>query len=158
TDGGVMNVVTKSGTNRYAGSFFELFRDKSMNALTETEKLSAPAGTSPTKGDYRRNQFGGSLGGPIVQNRAFFFVAIERTAQDTTQIVNTKGLFPSLDGAAPIRYRENLDTAKLTFNPDPMQYVSVRYGWNNNSFPVGAGPQSTPNSWGDASNKFNSLN
>ena len=39
SNGGVMNVVTKSGTNRFQGSLFELFRDKAMNALTETEML-----------------------------------------------------------------------------------------------------------------------
>ena len=70
-----------------------------MNALTETEKL-AVVGTSneATKQDYRRYQFGGSFGGPIVQDKAHFFVALERTQQDTTQSVNTQGLFPSLDG------------------------------------------------------------
>src|SRR5712671_3491154 len=47
SNGGVMNIVTKSGTNRFQGSLFELFRDKSMNALTETEKLSGvTAGTA----------------------------------------------------------------------------------------------------------------
>ena len=39
SNGGVLNVVTKSGTNLWSGSVFEFFRDKSMNALTETEKL-----------------------------------------------------------------------------------------------------------------------
>src|SRR5207253_295724 len=59
SNGGVLNVVTKSGTNLWQGSFFELFRDKAMNALTENEKLS-----DLDKQDYRRNQFGGSFGGP----------------------------------------------------------------------------------------------
>src|SRR6185436_3026423 len=84
SDGGVMNIVTKSGTNAMQGSFFELFRDKSMNALTETEKLAGEdAGVDPVKGDYRRNQFGGSFGGPIVRDKAHFFFAAERTQQDT---------------------------------------------------------------------------
>ena len=91
-----VNVSTKSGTNLFQGSFFGLFRDKSMNALTENETLSAlKSGATPTKGDYRRNQFRGSFGGPIAKDRAHFFVAIERTQQDTTQVVNTQGLFPS---------------------------------------------------------------
>src|SRR3954467_6155253 len=46
SNGGVLSVVTKSGTNRFAGSAFEFFRDKSLNGLTETEKLAAPAGTA----------------------------------------------------------------------------------------------------------------
>ena len=80
SNGGVLNVVTKSGTNLWTGSAFEFFRDKSMNGLTETEK-NAVVGTtaSPVKGDYRRNQFGGSFGGPIAKDRAHFFAAIERT-------------------------------------------------------------------------------
>ena len=61
SNGGVMNVVTKSGTNTVQGSFFEMFRDDAMNVRTQTEKLS-----NVPKQDYRRNQFGGSVGGPIV--------------------------------------------------------------------------------------------
>src|SRR4029079_9973954 len=63
SNGGVLNAITNTGTNIWSGSAFEFFRDKSMNALTETEILAAPAGTSPVKGDYRQNQFGGSFGG-----------------------------------------------------------------------------------------------
>ena len=54
SNGGVMNIVTKSGTNQYQGSGFTLFRDNSMNAQTETEKLSGV-----DKQDYRRYQYGG---------------------------------------------------------------------------------------------------
>ena len=54
SNGGVMNIVTRSGTNRYSGSGFSLFRDKSLNARTYSEATShAP------KADYRRYQFGG---------------------------------------------------------------------------------------------------
>ena len=67
-----------------------------MNAKTETEKLSHIA-----KQDYRRYQFGGSFGGPIVQNKAHFFAAVERTQQDTKQAVTTFGLFPSEEGVFP---------------------------------------------------------
>src|SRR5690349_7126877 len=90
SNGGVMNIVTKSGTNDLHGSWFTSFRDDSMNAKTETEKLSNIA-----KQDYRRYQYGGSFGGPIIQNRAHYFVAVERTQQDTKQAVTTFGLFPS---------------------------------------------------------------
>src|SRR4030095_4279082 len=78
SNGGVLSVVTKSGTNLWAGSAFEYFRDKSMNTLTQTEKL-AVLGTSKdaTKGDYRQNQFGGSFGGPIAEDRAQLFAGGE---------------------------------------------------------------------------------
>src|SRR3990170_5050472 len=120
SNGGVMNVVTKSGTNQFQGSIFELFRDKAMNALTENETLAGiKAGREPKKGDYRRDQFGGSFGGPLVVDRVHFFFAIERTQQDTTQTVNTKGLFPAQDGVYATPYRDNLGTVKVSASISP---------------------------------------
>jgi hypothetical protein len=153
SNGGVMNIVTKSGTNDYRGSFFELFRDKSMNAKTETERRS-----EIDKQDYRRNQFGGSLGGPILRNRAHFFAAAERTNQDTTQAVSTEGLFPPQDGIYATPYRETLFTGKATANLTPTQYLTVRYGRNHNTQPYGATPLAVPDNWGDSRNTFNSIN
>src|SRR3954468_232039 len=126
SNGGVMNIVTKSGTNTASGSFFESFRDKSMNARTETEKIA-----NADKQDYRRNQFGGSFGGPILKDKAHYFAAYERTQQDTTQTVNTKGLLTAQDGSYAIPYRENLFTGKASANLRGDQYLSVRYGYNN---------------------------
>jgi len=153
SNGGVMNIVTKSGTNDPHGSFFELFRDKSMNAQTETEKLN-----DLDKQDYRRNQFGGSFGGPIVKDKAHYFVAYERTQQDTTQAVSTDGLFPNLDGVYKTPYRENLFTTKFTSQMSAKQYLAVRYGRNTNSQPYGANAHTAPTGWGDSANTFNSIN
>jgi hypothetical protein len=159
SNGGVLSVVTKSGTNLFAGSAFEFFRDKSMNGLTETEKLPQINGTgAAVKGDYRQNQFGGSIGGPIVKDQAHFFFAIERTNQDKTQRVSTGGLYPALDGIFPVPYRETPFTGKVTANVTPNQFLSVRYGRDTNSAPYGAGPNSTPDNWGDSTNKYNSIN
>jgi len=66
--GGVINVVTKSGTNAIHGSGFEYFRTESLTAATSDGK--------PLDG-FRRNQFGGSLGGPLIKDRLFFFAAGE---------------------------------------------------------------------------------
>jgi outer membrane receptor protein involved in Fe transport len=153
SNGGVMNIVTKSGTNQYQGSWFSLFRDKSMNARTETEKI-----TDVPKQDYRRWQYGGSFGGPIVRNRAHFFAAAERTQLDTSQSVDTFGLFPDQDGVFTTPIRENLLTAKGTANVGASQYLTVRYGRNTNSQPYGAGPQALVNNWGVSANTFNSIN
>src|SRR5687768_12851128 len=55
SNGGVMNIVTKSGTNDWRGSWFTLYRDDTLNAATETEKRAADtAGTDVKKQDYRR--------------------------------------------------------------------------------------------------------
>jgi Carboxypeptidase regulatory-like domain len=153
SNGGVLNVVTKSGTNRFSGSAFEFFRDKSMNAETQNELLA-----HLDKQDYRKNQFGGSFGGPIQRNKAFFFTAFERTQQDTTQVVNTRGLFPDKDGVFDVPYRENLFTAKASTNFTPAHYLSVRYGRNTNSQPYNAAVNSTFDNWGDSTNGFNSAN
>jgi hypothetical protein len=157
SNGGVLSVVTKSGTNMWTGSAFEFFRDKSMNALTETEILAAGTGT-PVKGDYRRNQFGGSFGGPIARDQAHFFFAVERSNQDTTQAVNTQGLFPSKDGVFAVPVRETPFTGKMTANLSANQFLSVRYGRATNSQPYNAAPNSTFDNWGDSTNKYNSIN
>src|SRR5436190_11053740 len=159
SNGGVLSVVTKSGTNTPSGSFLEFFRDKSLNSLSETERLPEIEGTGPAvKGDYRRNQFGGSIGGPLVKDKAHFFAAVERTQQDTTQVVDTSGLFPDRNGTFAVPYRENIFTTKVTANLNAEQYLSVRYGFNNNSQPYNAARNSTFDNWGDSSNKLNSIN
>jgi hypothetical protein len=136
-----------------------MFRDKSMNSLSETEKLAVLNTTNTAaKGDYRRNQFGGSFGGPIAHDKAHFFVAAERTAQDTSQTVDTLGLFPEKNGVIPVLYRENLLTGKVTANMSAAQYLAVRYARNNNSAPYAAARLNTADNWGDSVNKFNSFN
>ena len=163
SNGGVLNVVTKAGTNELHGSWFTMFRDNALNAMTFSEQLTnrqrETQGLAPLdKQDYRRYQFGGSFGGPIIQNKAHFFAAAERTQQDTKQTVNTLGLFPSSDGVYPIPLRENLFTAKVTATLTPMQYTSIRYGRNDNSQPYNAGLRAAPSAWSTSTNEFNSFN
>jgi outer membrane receptor protein involved in Fe transport len=153
SNGGVMNIVTKSGTNEMHGSWFTLFRDDAMNAITESERRAGE-----DKQTYRRYQFGGSLGGPILRDRAHFFGAFERTQQDTFQVVNTLGLFPQEDGTFTTPYRENLLTGKVTTNLSASQYLAVRYGRNTNSQPYGADARTPVSGWGTSTNEFNSIN
>src|SRR6185437_13406228 len=153
SNGGVMNIVTKSGTNDYHGSWFTLYRNQALNAKTETEKLSGV-----DKQDYKRWQYGGSFGGPIVKDKAHYFAAYERTQQDTFQSVDTLGLFPSQDGVYATPYRENLLTTKVTAQLNPQHYLSIRYGRNTNTQPYGAGARSVPTNWGTSGNNFNSVN
>jgi outer membrane receptor for ferrienterochelin and colicin len=68
TAGGVVNVITKSGTNDLHGSLFHFQRLEGLTSNTSDGK--------PLK-DFHREQFGGTLGGPIVKDKAFFFVALE---------------------------------------------------------------------------------
>src|SRR5437868_1080289 len=76
TGGGVVNVITKSGTNNFHGSLFHYQRLEALTANTSDGK--------PLK-DFRREQFGGNAGGPIKRNRAFFFVAAEQIIENLTR-------------------------------------------------------------------------
>lgn len=71
--GGQINVITRSGANRLSGSAYEFLRNGALDARNHFAPKSEPAP------DYSRHQFGGSLGGPIVRNRTFFFADYERT-------------------------------------------------------------------------------
>ena len=69
--GGQINVVTKSGGNRFHGSGFEYFRNDALDAANFFDNVIGQ------KSKLRLNQFGGSLGGPIKKERAFFFFSYE---------------------------------------------------------------------------------
>jgi hypothetical protein len=75
--GGIVNLVTKSGTNSFHGSAFEFLRN---------DKLNATPWNVPNKPSLHRNQFGGTFGGPIVKNKAFFFFSYSGLRQKTTAL------------------------------------------------------------------------
>jgi hypothetical protein len=85
--GGVVNVVTKSGTNTFSGEGYEFFRNKHMNKVDKFTAAAVKAGTGSDR--YNRNQFGAALGGPLILNRVHFFVASELTQEDISYVVNT---------------------------------------------------------------------
>ncbi len=66
--GGVINVITKSGTNHFHGSLYEFARNNIFDARNFFDPANQPAPP------FRENQFGGTLGGPIVKDNTFFFV------------------------------------------------------------------------------------
>ncbi len=76
SNGGTVMVIGKSGSNEFHGDGFEFFRHEALNA----RNLFAPAGPKP---EFRRNQYGATLGGPIQTNRTFFFVDWQGTRQRT---------------------------------------------------------------------------
>jgi len=75
--GGVVNVVTRSGTNDLRGSGFFLFRDQSMMARSPYADRSLPADP------FQRVHYGGWLGGPIKENKLHYFLNYEREDRDT---------------------------------------------------------------------------
>jgi len=69
--GAIVNIVTKSGTNEFHGGAFEFFRNSALDARNFFNTQAVP------QNPFHNNQFGGSLGGPIVKNSVFFFLAYE---------------------------------------------------------------------------------
>jgi hypothetical protein len=80
-NGGVINLTTKAGTNSLHGTAFEFFRHQALNARHFF------ATTNATTPGFRRDQFGGVLGGPLVRNRTFFFADYQGQRQDIERTV-----------------------------------------------------------------------
>src|SRR5262245_47723195 len=103
SEGSALNVITKSGTNQFHGSGFLFARDKTFNANDHISKV-----TDRPKAEYSRQQFGGSFGGPIKQDRFFFFGVFERTREESgfnvSQTVIDQLEFAKSIGARPIPF------------------------------------------------------
>jgi hypothetical protein len=80
--GGVVSVITKSGTNEYHGTLYEYFR----NQDTDAANFFALHGSKP---EYRLNQFGGSIGMPIRKNKTFFFADYEAFYQNQDSVITS---------------------------------------------------------------------
>ena len=91
---GVIDVVTKSGTNQLHGAVFAFFRDENLNA-----KRWAPPGTASTKDPLDRNQYGAAMGGPIDRDKTFYFVSYSGLRQEETFYRNTAVVPTALERA-----------------------------------------------------------
>ncbi len=76
TSGGVVNATTRSGTNSFHGSAYEFLRNSALDAANFFENAGGVA-----KAPFKRNQFGGAIGGPIAKNHTFFFADFEGIRQ-----------------------------------------------------------------------------
>jgi hypothetical protein len=157
--GGVLSVVTKSGTNQFSGSGFGYFRRTGLDSKTENEVLH-----NEPKGKLSRDQYGGSLGGPIVPDKVHFFGTYEKTTRDTQYTIDTspgQGLppiFPEFQGkATSIPFTDELASGKLTWDATPKNYLQVRYGYQKNADKYGADPKHLPSFLGTITNKYTSL-
>ncbi|HEV7517056.1 MAG TPA: TonB-dependent receptor [Thermoanaerobaculia bacterium] len=151
--GGVLSVVTKTGTNTFEGSVYGFFRDRSLNTRTESE---ARAGAD--KQPFKRQQYGAAFGGPIVQDKAHFFATWEKTRRNTSYTINSLGALPALDGqSVPVPFADELGTAKATYDISASQYLQVRFGYQKNSDKYGASPLAAPSALGTIANDYKSL-
>jgi hypothetical protein len=101
--GGVVNIVTKSGTNGFHGDLFYFLRNGDLNARPK-----GTIGLQPNRDTLKRNQFGGTAGGRIIKDKLFFFGGYQGTRQRSDPASNTaytptaaalNGDFSILDGA-----------------------------------------------------------
>lgn len=121
TSSGSVNVTTKSGTNSLHGEGFYYFRDQSLNANLPS------ASTNP----FQRNQFGGSLGGPIIKDKLFFFFDAERIKQDLLDPVIPGGAFTSLRGSFNSPFRETETIGRVDWQPGRFR-VFYRFTFDQN--------------------------
>ncbi len=102
TAGAVSNVVTKSGTNSFHGSAFEFLRNDKLNAEDVFYNPNAPLAHKP---EYRQNQFGASIGGPIRHGKTFFFGDYEGfrrvVGQTNTAIVPSQDQYDAVHASNP---------------------------------------------------------
>lgn len=126
--GGVVNVITKSGTNMFSGSAIVIGRNDSLNSKTYFEDQQ-----NLEKQPFSQFQPGGSIGGPIVRDKAHFFGAYEWNRRNDYAVVNTGGVLAAEDGAFPKPFRNHLFTAKTDFDLSEASRVQVRYAREDQS-------------------------
>ena len=111
--GGVVNVVTRSGTNAFEHRLFLYHRDDGLDARNAFATATAP---------FDRQQYGGFSGGPLRRERAFFFGSYERTHQDETAVVTT----PVQRGEFAHPTDRHQIFAKVDYQLAPAHNVTVR--------------------------------
>lgn len=105
---GIINVITKSGTNKFHGSLFEFVRNTAFNANDW--------GSTLAKAPYHRNQFGGTIGGPIKTDKGFFFFSYAGLRQATSTFLSGARVPTALERAGDF-------TASATKPIDPANPV-----------------------------------
>ncbi len=111
---GVVDVVTKSGTNDLHGAAFEFFRNQKLNSPRW-----APPGTPATNDPLDRNQFGGAAGGPIKKGKTFFFASYSGLRQEETYYRNTAVVPTALERLGDFSQSARKPTDPLTGQPFP---------------------------------------
>jgi hypothetical protein len=110
TSGGVVNAITRSGTNAFHGSAYEFLRNSSLDAANFFE--------AGQRSSFRRNQFGGAIGGPLVKNRTFFFADYEGIRQ--AKGIANKNFVPTASARNGI-----LQSGTVTVDPAAQKYLAL---------------------------------
>jgi len=150
--GGIVNVVSKSGTNSFHGTAFGLFQVSTLNRTNYFEEQDCPySDVGRCKSVFHRYHFGGSFGGKIIKDKLFFFGAFEQKREpggltaapgvvsELTTFANQTSGFPGGPYAfpattLPFPYIDDLATVKLDYVISDRQRAYLRYGrqkWTN---------------------------
>jgi hypothetical protein len=133
SEGAAINMITKSGTNSLHGSLFGYFRDAALD--TDEKQADGAGGQVSAHPDYSRQQFGGSIGGPILKDKLFGFFALERERE-------SQGLQESVDPYNQLVLAQNAGLAAQPAAVIPRPFYEWRYNgrmdWsinkNNNAY------------------------
>ncbi|HEY3121333.1 MAG TPA: TonB-dependent receptor [Vicinamibacteria bacterium] len=139
--GGIVNIVTKSGTNELHGNAFLFFRDESLNARAHFEKSDVFGNPiDRPKAPYSQKQWGATLGGPLHKDRTFFFLSFERNDSTASNFVNidptaaailrTAG-FPVELGNVPYDFRSTELLGKVDHQWRPNHSLVLRANWSD---------------------------
>ena len=137
SEGAAINLITKSGTNSFHGSLFLFERDTSLDANDYFSEQSGQP-TAP----YSRQQYGGSIGGPVKKDKLFLFFALERLREEQ-QLPVTANAFSELTLAEPlgakpaavipIPYNDQRYTGRLDWTINPNETFSFTYNSQSNN-------------------------
>jgi hypothetical protein len=119
--GANVNVVTKGGSNEFHGSLFEFFRNEALNANDFFYNRSR-APNQPGKQVLRQNQFGGTIGGPVLKDKVFFFGSYQGTLQFNGvagQGITSANLYPIPGNRESADFAQRLGAATCAFPTRP---------------------------------------
>jgi hypothetical protein len=134
--GGVVNIVTKSGTNDLHGNVFYYYRDESLNSRDHFEKFDVfGARVNRDKAPFSQNQWGATLGGPLRKDGTFFFLSFERADVQANNFVNIdpaaavvleRAGFPVQLGNVPFNFETTEFLAKVDHQWSPTHSLVLR--------------------------------
>ncbi len=124
--GGVVNIVTKSGTNEPHGEVLEFFRNQKMTRNDIFTQQQIDAGRADPR--YKRNQYGFVLGGPVIKNKLHYFGTFERTREHSFYTVNVPTQFyPTMAGSFEGGSFTNIEFVRGDYQMNSKQNLFYRY-------------------------------
>jgi len=124
--GGVVNIVTKSGTNDLHGEAFEFFRNQKMQRNDIFTQQQIDAGRADPR--YKRNQYGFAVGGPIIRNKLHYFGTFERTREHAFFTVPAPlQFYPTLAGSYEGGSFTNIEFVRGDYQMNSKQNFFYRY-------------------------------